>query len=137
MSNPTDDSTPDGDAPPDSHEEEERSGGTTRVAVTALACLACFALAMWAMRSLTAGATVIVEADEVATVLMKTSGLKLHQVDGPMVLLLHPGPNSVPAGKFRVEADIQGARLEFSTGEQFEIKKDAVITMVIESVPDE
>ena len=120
----------------DSENEEEVTAPwrNLRVVGTAVICLSVFAVATYAMKALTAGATVIVEADEVATVLMSTGGVRLEEIDGPIVLALRPGRNAVRAGKFRVTGQIEGMRLEFSTGRTLEIKKDDVVRMKIESI---
>lgn len=108
-----------------------------RVVVTALAILAAFALAMYAMQATRSGAVIVVEADEVVTVYMKTGGITLHEVDGPLILTLQPNRNAVRAGKFRVEGGFEGIDLEFSTGRLLEIKKNDVIQMKITSHPRE
>ena len=106
-----------------------------RMLATAVVCLGIFALGTYGVQALSTGATVIVEADEIATVLMKTGGVRLEEIDGPLVIALHPGRNAVRAGKFRVVGDIEGVRLDFSTGEMLQINKDDEISLEIESIP--
>ena len=108
-----------------------------RVVATALVCLGVFALGTYGVKAITSGATVIVEADEIATVLMKTGGIRLEEIDGPLVITLRPGRNAVRAGKFHVVAEIEGVQLNFSTGRTLQINKDDELTMRIESVPDD
>ena len=77
-----------------------------RVIGTAAACLLVFSLATYLMKAMTAGANVTVEADELTTVLMNADGLRLEEIDGPLVLTLRPGNNAVRAGRFRVVGEI-------------------------------
>ena len=122
--------------PAENREGEPRPAHQLRVVGTAISCLLVFALGMYVMQTFSAGAIVIVEADEVASVLVQTGGLRLEEVDGPLVLTLRQGRNAVRAGSFHVVGDIEGARLSFSTGRRLEISKDEVVTMRIESVAD-
>ena len=108
-----------------------------RVIGMAVVFLAAFALAIYAMQATRSGAVIVVEADEVATVYMKTGGITLHEVDGPLILTLQPHRNAVRAGKFRVEGGFAGVDLEFSTGRLLDIKKNDVIQMKITSHPRE
>ena len=101
-----------------------------RVAIMAITLLACFALAMYAMLATRSGAVIVVEADEVATVYVKTGGITLHEVDGAMILTLQLHRNAVKAGEFRVEG---GEELEISSGRLLEIKRNDVIHMKITS----
>ena len=106
-----------------------------RIVGTAVACLAVFALGTYGVKAFSNGATVVVEADEIATVLMKTGGVRLEEIDGPLILALHPGRNAVRAGQFRLVGEIEGVELNFSTGPTLQINKDDVVTLKIESNP--
>lgn len=121
----------------DPGEVQDQRRKSIRVIGMAVAFLSAFALAMYAMQATRSGAVIVVEADEVVTVYMKTGGITLHEVDGPLILTLQPNRNAVRAGKFRVEGGFAGVDLEFSTGRLLEIKKNDVIQMKITSHPRE
>jgi len=128
----------DSNNPPDAENASEGSSrSSTRVAVTAIGFLLCFALAVYVMRALTPGATLIVEADPATAALLETRRVKIHQTDGPLVQILEPGRQRMRAGKYRLEANIDGVRVEFSTGKQFKIAKGEVLRMEVTSQPVE
>lgn len=132
------------DAHDDTQQTPDSAGwfsGPRRSAMVAVACLACFAAAIFAMQALTPGAKLIVDADESATALINAGRVKLHQENGGIVQRLIVGRQSMRAGKYRIQSDSENVRLEFSTSETFEIHKGQILTMTVtshhEEVPDE
>ena len=120
--------------------DAEKHPGSTRIAVTAFGFIVCLGLAAYIMRAITPGATLVVEVaedDELANIVLDTNVVKIREVDGTMVHVLRPGRLSVRAGEYHIDAEVKGVRLEFSTGETFEIKKDQVLKMVIRGFPEE
>lgn len=107
-----------------------------RIVLTACAFLLCFALAVAAMRWLTPGATLVVNArDKTAAALLKRADVSLHQIDGKMIHVLHQGRQSVRAGEYRIEVDNDDARLEFSTGNTVRIEKGDTLTIEVKGFP--
>ena len=93
-----------------------------------------FAAALIAMRTIPPGATLIVEADEPTSVLLNTRVVRIHQRDGSLVQPIVPGRQRVRAGKYQLRANIDGIRMEYSTGETFEIAKGETLRMTVKRI---
>jgi hypothetical protein len=87
-----------------------------------------------AIRSLYAGATVVVEADAAATAVLNTSAVTVHEIDGQRFFTLRPGAQTLPPARYRIQVDWEATELEFSSGNEFTAERGQPLTIVVKGI---